>query len=242
MGAKRRSFFAAISMALMAATPWATPAAGAAAYIEGIDVSHWQGKPNWAAAKAAGVRFVIAKATDGMTGVDPQYARNRSRLRANAIPFSAYHYARPDTTPGDAVAEADHFINTARLDGRNLLPVLDFENNANALTPEELADWAATWLARVEERLRVKPMIYTNTRFWTERMADTTSFAVSGYRLWIRDLNVDTPTLPAAAWDGSSWTLWQYTVKGGLPGFSGRVDRNRYGGGTLAPLRIRNNR
>jgi lysozyme len=210
-------------------------------YIEGIDVSRWQGAPNWAQAKAAGVRFVIAKATQGTSWVDPQWARNRTRLRANSIPFSAYHFAEPETTPGDAVAEADHFVNTARLDRRNLLPVLDLERH-NDMSAEQLRDWVAAWLARVEARLRIKPLIYTSPSFWVERMGNTTWFADNGYGLWIAHWNVETPTVPANNWGGRGWTLWQYAVKGGLPGFEGKVDRDRYEGDTLAPIRIRNNR
>lgn len=217
------------------------PAIATETYLEGVDVSRWQGKPVWSQVKAAGIRFVIAKATQGDDWVDPQYAGNRARLRGNRIPFSAYHYADPSTTPGDAVAEADHFVNTARLENRNLLPVLDLERH-NDLSTEVLAEWARTWLARVEERLRVRPMIYTSPAFWVERMGDSTWFADNGYRLWIAHWRVDSPTVPAANWGGHGWTLWQYDVRAGLSGFRGKVDRDRYNGGELAPILIRNNR
>ena len=217
------------------------PVAAGPSYLEGIDVSRWQGKPVWADVKAAGVRFVIAKATQGHNIVDPQWARNSERLRANAIPFTAYHYAVPDATPGDAVAEADHFVNTAKLNRNNLLPVLDLEKH-NEQSPEFLTEWARAWLERVEQRLFVKPMIYTNSAFWIDRMANTTWFADQGYRLWIRHLNVESPTLPAENWGGHGWTLWQHAVVGGLPGISGKVDRNRFNGTILAPIRIKNNR
>ena len=219
----------------------AVPARAGTPYLEGIDVSRWQGKPRWSEVKAAGVRFVIAKATEGTAWVDPQYARNHARLKANNIPFSAYHFASPDATPGDAIAEANHFVDTAALGGRNLLPVLDLERH-NDMPADFLHEWAKTWLARVEERLGVKPMIYTSPRFWVERMADTRWFADEGYRLWIAHWNVDNPAVPAQGWGGRGWTLWQYAVVGGLDGISGKVDRDRYAGDTLAPLRIKNNR
>lgn len=231
----------ALGCGVLAVAFTAAPTAAGPTYLEGIDVSRWQGEPRWAEAKAAGVRFVIAKATEGSTWVDPQYARNRAKLRAKAIPFSAYHFAGPDTTPGDATAEADHFVNTAGLDGRNLLPVLDLERH-NDLSAELLRDWAATWLARVEERLGVKPMIYTSSSFWIERMGDTKWFADNGYRLWIAHWNVDSPTVPADNWSGRGWTLWQHAVQGGLAGFNGKVDRDRYAGTSIAPLKIKNNR
>jgi lysozyme len=237
-----RKIGAVLALVGLAASLAAAPRAIASEpYIEGIDVSRWQGEPSWSKVKAAGVRFVIAKATQGDALVDPQYARNRARLRAVGIPFTAYHYAGPEASAADAIAEADQFLNTAGLNGRNLLPVLDLELH-NDLTPDELADWARAWLMRVEERLGVKAIIYTKSAFWTERMGDTTWFADNGYRLWIAHWNVESPTLPAVNWGGRGWTLWQHAVRAGLDGISGKVDRNRYNGTSLAPLRIKNNR
>ena len=36
----------------------------------GIDVSHWQGRIAWHKVRNSGIRFAIAKATDGLRGVD----------------------------------------------------------------------------------------------------------------------------------------------------------------------------
>lgn len=238
----RISVAVALGLMVVAGFSLAPAPASAADYLEGIDVSHWQGEPDWAQVKAAGVRFVIVKATQGTDRVDAQYERNRTELRANGIPFSAYHFAEPDTTPGDAVAEADHFVDTARLDGRNLLPVLDLERH-NDLSRRRLTSWTKSWLARVEARLGVKPMIYTDRFFWQERMGNSRWFADNGYRLWIAHWTDGAqPILPAANWGGRGWTLWQYAVQGGLPGISGQVDRDRFRGTNLAPIRIRNNR
>lgn len=222
-------------------------ALAAETYLEGIDVSRWQGKPRWADVKAAGVRFVIARATAGTVTSDPnivdlQWTRNRTKLRNVGIAFSAYHYAGPDMSAGDAVEEADHFVDTAGLNGKNLLPVLDIERHNN-MSAAELIEWTKAWLARVEERLGVKPMIYTDRYFWQDHMADTTWFANHGYRLWIAHWTEGAePTLPANNWGGNGWTLWQYAVKCCVSGIEGKVDRDRYNGDSLAPLRIKNNR
>ena len=140
----------------------AQPAAAADSFIDGIDVSHWQRAPRWLEVKNAGVGFVIARATYSNDGLDEQYERNRRLLRNKGIPFTAYHHAGPDATIGDAIAEADHFVDVAQLNGRNLLPALDLKTHGD-LTAEELQEWVKAWLARVEERLGVKPMIYAPT-------------------------------------------------------------------------------
>ena len=218
----------------------AQPAAAAEPFIEGLDVSHWQSAPRWGEAKAAGVGFVIARATYSNAGLDEQYPRNRRLLRNKGIPFTAYHHAGPDATIGDATAEADHFVDVAQLDGRNLLPALDLEKNGG-LNQQELQDWVKTWLARVGERLGVKSIIYAPTALWVESMGDTTWFADNGYRYWVRDLGVESPTLPANDWGGRGWTLWQYVVAP-YPGIRGKVDQNRFNGTSVAPIRIKNNR
>jgi len=219
----------------------ARPAIAAGPYLEGIDVSHWQGQPNWSEAKAAGVHFAFVKATESTDYVDPKYANNRLQLRAQEIAFGAYHFAQPSTAAGDAVAEADHFVDTAKLDGRNLLPVLDLETH-NGLNRRQLVRWTKAWLARVELRLGVKPMIYVSPSFWVERMGNTRWFADNGHRLWIAHWNVDSPTVPGVNWGGRGWTLWQYSSKGSVDGIDGDVDLDRYRGDRLAAIRIRNNR
>ena len=39
-------------------------------YLPGIDVSHYQGSIDWNKVAASGIKFVCAKATEGLTNVD----------------------------------------------------------------------------------------------------------------------------------------------------------------------------
>jgi lysozyme len=212
----------------------------APATLPGIDVSHHNGTPDWAQVKADGVRFAIVKATEGQTFVDGEYATNRAQAAAASLPFTAYHFAQPDTTANDAVLEADHFLDTAQLGRNHLLPVLDLEVN-NGLGPKKMVAWAKTWLTRVQQRLGVKAIIYTGPSFWATSMRNSRWFADNGYRLWVAHYGVSQPTVPAHNWGGRGWTLWQYTNQGSVDGVSGNVDLDRYAGTSLAPLRIKNN-
>ncbi len=216
--------------------------AGQQQYIDGIDLSHWQGSPDWAAVKADGVRFAIVKATQAQTFVDEEYARNRAQADSLALPFTAYHFASPDTTANDAVLEADHFLAVALLKGRHLVPVLDLEGRAGDLGPRKLRAWTKAWLGRVHQRLGVKAVIYTNPSFWRERMGDSRWFADNGHRLWIAHWGVEQPTVPAQNWGGRGWTFWQHSSTGSVDGIDGRVDLDRYSGSRPSPLRINNNR
>ena len=94
--------------------------------------------------------------------------------------------------------------------------------------------WAMTWLERVRSKVGVRATIYTNPNFWQTSMGDTTAFAQAGYTvLWIANWGVKQPSVPASNWDGKSWSFWQYSSCGGVPGVSGCVDLDRYHGSSL---------
>ena len=196
-------------------------------WIEGIDVSKWQGVIDWSTVAAAGKRFAIAKATEGIGYEDPSYDRNKAGAQANGLAFGAYHFARPGTG-NDPVREADWFLDRAGYQRGMLIPALDLEATGG-LGPTALTGWVKAWLGRVYGRLGVKPMIYTSPSFWRNNMNDTSWFADNGYGiLWVAHWKVATPSVPASNWGGRSWTFWQYSSEGHVPGIEGRVDLNRY--------------
>src|SRR5688500_3168208 len=223
------------ALVLAAAATQAVPAGAAVAggSLEGVDASHWQGEPDWAAAKGDGIRFAIVKATEGQTFVDGKYANNKAQAGAISLPFTAYHFARPDNTANDAVLEANHFLDNALLQRWHLVPVLDLEAHGG-MGPRKLRAWVRTWLERVEARLGVKAIIYTSPSFWVDRMGNSRWFADNGYRLWIAHWHVAQPTVPAQNWGGRGWTLWQYSDCGSVAGFDGCVDLDRFKGSNLA--------
>jgi GH25 family lysozyme M1 (1,4-beta-N-acetylmuramidase) len=206
--------------------------------LPGIDISHHQDTIDWAQVAASGVRFAVAKATEGQTFVDPQYAINRAGAEAAGVAFTAYHFARPDETPNDAVLEADHFVDTALLAPGNLIPALDIERTGG-LSQAEVTTWILTWLDRVNERLGVRPMVYTSPNGWDARTGDTTAVADAGYTvLWVAHWGVSEPRLPGNEWSGNGWTFWQYSNCGSVPGIVGCVDLDWYGSTTFEPVTI----
>jgi lysozyme len=77
----------------------------------GPDISHQQ-QVDLAQAKPH-VHFVFLKATDGTGVVDGTFATRWQKLAQLGIPRGAYHFARP----GDASAQAAHFIKVAKQNG-----------------------------------------------------------------------------------------------------------------------------
>jgi lysozyme len=220
------------------ATPTATPALAPTAtpvsWLEGIDVSHYQGSIDWAKVAAAGKRFAFIRASAGSLTADSRYTQNRTGARAAGVAVGAYHFANPDGATNDALNEANWFLSNATPASGDILPALDLEVS-NGLSVSALTTWTQTWLGRVTAVTGVRPIIYTTPSFWRTNMGDTDWFARNGYRiLWIAHwTSAAQPTVPASNWGGNSWTFWQYSSTGSVPGISGAVDLDRYNGSSL---------
>ena len=232
--------YAATGLFSSTAPKASAPAPGAATDLtEGIDVSHWQGSIDWAKVRAAGKRFAYIKASEHTSFVDNKYATNKAAAKAAGLYVGAYHFARPDGSSGDAVKEADHFVATAKISSGDLLPVLDLEDTGG-LSASALQNWVRSFLDRVYERTGVRGVIYVSPSFWSTKMANTGWFASNGYQvLWIAHwTTASEPSVPAGNWGGKSWTFWQYTSDGSVPGISGRVDLDRYNGTNFSKVLV----
>ena len=207
--------------------------------LEGIDISHWQGPIDWAKVRAAGKKFAYIKASEHTSFVDDKYATNRSRAKAAGLKVGAYHFARPDIGTADAYAEADHFIRTADWTSGELRPVLDLEDTGG-LSSSALQTWVKAFVQRIHDRTGVRAVIYVSPAFWSGKMGNSNWFAKNGYDvLWIAHwTTAKSPSVPAENWGGESWTFWQYTSDGSVPGISGRVDLDRYNGTDLTKVLI----
>ena len=68
-------------------------------------------------------------------------------------------------------------------------------------------------------------------------MADTDWFARNGYAvLWIAHwTTASQPAVPAGGWAANSWSFWQYSSSGTVPGITGAVNIDRFNGSSLPP-------
>ena len=73
-----------------------------------IDISHWQGFPDFDQVMAAGVVACIMKATEGTTFVDPNRAQNYMSATNAGLVCCTYHWLRP----GDATAQMLFYLQT----------------------------------------------------------------------------------------------------------------------------------
>ena len=162
--------------------------------------------------------------------------RRRAPPASTSAPITSPSRARG---AGDAVAEADHFINTAGPVSGDLIPVLDLERSGS-LSQTALTTWVKAFLARVDERVGVKAIIYVSPNFWRTYMGDTNWFGANGYDiLWVAHWTTGSPrSSPAATGPVTAGRSGSTPRSGAVNGITGRVDLNRYRGTNFTPVLI----
>ena len=114
--------------------------------LYGIDVSKHQGNIHWDEVELrydmvtrriskhgtmqAPLTFAIAKATEGITTTDPMFELNKKGIRERNIILGAYHYF---SYLSDAKKQAEKYLQVAKLDKGNLVPIIDIEEDGNLI-------------------------------------------------------------------------------------------------------------
>ncbi len=190
--------------------------------IHGADVSRWQ-HPNDAPidfekAHAAGLRFVIIKASDTRDDADALSLKylimDRSAAQAAGLYTGFYHYAvLPDVKTNeqviiDAQTQAQKVLwRLAALGGyneRDLPYVLDLENNCVALSGKtcsrylpkvQITLWAKTFLKVIKDKTGRTPILYSYPSFLEGAMVRDDE--LRQYPLWLAQYAID-PADPIA--------------------------------------------
>ncbi|MCB0637493.1 MAG: glycoside hydrolase family 25 protein [Lewinella sp.] len=190
--------------------------------VEGIDVSHHQARIDWQQVAEQELDFAFVKATEGATHTDSLFCDNWEAIRSVGMIRGAYHFFRPQTS---AMAQAFQFMHWVDLQPGDLPPVLDIEVLDGVPHPH-LLDGLRTWLWLTELHYGVKPILYTNLKFYNRYLAGH----FNEYPLWIARYSGREPILA----NGSAWRFWQYGNRGTLPGVDGYVDFNVFSGDSVA--------
>jgi len=201
-------------------------------HIEGIDVSHHQGVVPWDAVAAAGISFAFAKATEGASVVDGQFATNWNGMKQAGLVRAAYHFFHPRTPIEEQV---ENFVNVVgAINAGDLHPILDVEEAKlhtgggewDAIAKPDRVPLVLSCLQEVEARSGSKPILYTRRGFVRDFLGNPGT--LTDYLLWIADYRaVSSPALPTG-W--TTWTFWQYSQSGQVDGIAGPVDLDRFNG------------
>ncbi|MCD8304620.1 MAG: glycoside hydrolase family 25 protein [Prevotellaceae bacterium] len=196
--------------------------------VRGIDISHYQKDIDWEVLRNAKVggrplRFVIVKATEGLTMTDENFNDNFYRVRENDLIRGAYHFYIPGSDPR---GQAEFYLRQVHLEPGDLPPILDIERRGDEPL-EQFQAGVRRWLEIVEAVYETAPVIYTNLDFRRKYLSDP---AFDRYPLWIANYYKRKLT-----YEGE-WALWQYTDLGSLPGVKHKVDFDLFNG-SLQDLR-----
>lgn len=193
--------------------------------VKGVDVSEYQGAVDFGALSDEGIEFVYAKATEGSTHVDGQFAATCEQARDSGVALGAYHFFSFDSSGADQAAS---FVAAAKASWsdpaiRALRPAVDVEwygdKEQNPPAPEDVRRELRAFVDGVETACGQKPLIYAGNDIYDRYLRGY--FDDCG--LWIACRK-----WPAwVEWPRGGWTIWQYSDTGELAGAlneAGHVD------------------
>lgn len=160
--------------------------------IKGIDVASYQSE-NY---DTTGLSFVVVKATEGTTFVNPKYAAQVKHARDKGLVVGHYHFVNDNKSMDE---QAAFFVKTATEKAGEFL-VLDWEDPG-------VDDAEKNEFIKKAKALApgIKVGLYCNKSYWKTR--DHSSYA--GDFLWIAD-----PSSPAGKPDVQHpWVIHQYGIK-----------------------------
>lgn len=200
-----------------------------------MDVYDGTGNVDWSALHSAGYTFAIIKATEGTGNVQDTFLANRRNAPAAGIsPLGLYHFARPEN--GNPEAQADHFCDVVGTVNPDEFVALDIETGEESTWP----DFIQRWFARVLERLGEVPTCL----YMSDDPASRMPASIGRWPLWVAGYGANTGqppnwgagyedqysdgsfehSWPTGPW--STWSVWQFTSKGSVPGIAGDADLN----------------
>ena len=195
----------------------------------GIDISRYQ-KYEIDSISAANdsLSFVICRATEGNTYIDPYFKLNWDNIRKKGLIRGAYHFYMTDDLPKD---QATNYLGAiVGLDSLDLPPIVDFEGGSivGKQSSEEIVDALKTFLDILAGETGRTPIIYTNLDIGNTYLNDT---MFEPYTLWIANYTHDTVPQQPKIWQNSKWTFWQRSnqheidnIKNDFDLFNGDID------------------
>jgi len=195
------------------------------ATLDGIDVSYYDGQPDWDQIKNSGIAFAFIRVSDGTAHEDSEFSRNWSEARRVGVVRGVYQYFRPAVDP---IAQADLLLaKMGTLEPGDLPPVIDVEDDAG-LPGSTVAQKVGQWIDHVDAATGRTSIIYTGFYFWRDQVG---SSAFADHPLWIAWYDVACPDVPPP-W--SDWAFHQHTDSGTVPGMPPGVDLDVFNGDAAA--------
>ncbi len=198
----------------------------------GVDVSKWQGKIDWAKVKKSGIDFAIIRigfrGENGVIYKDDCADYNIQQADKAGVLVGVYFFSTATTT-AEALEEAEWTVSAIEGYPISYPVVYDCEGFKNAesrmygISNTQRTDNALAFLQYVKQK-GYEGMLYSakseldNSLYWdTPRIENT-------YSVWVaRYPDVPYPKTSTPDYSGK-YDMWQYTDKGTVSGISGNTD------------------
>lgn len=185
--------------------------------LNGIDIASYQSGIDLSVVPCD---FVIIKATQGTGYVNPDCDRAYQQAKRAGKLRGTYHYVGG----GNAVAEADYYINNIKGYLKDGLLAIDWEAEQNSAWGNEA--YLEQLVRRVIERTGIKPLIYSMASRYAQVAAVAKKLDCG---LWIAEYADMNPTgYQAHPWREGAYAcaIRQYASTGRLNGWGGNLDLN----------------
>lgn len=189
--------------------------------VQGLDISHHQGKINWEQLSKQNYKFIYIKATEGGDFKDPKFKNNWLNSHKNFFLTGAYHFF---TLCKPGLEQAINYIATVPSSSPMLPPAIDLEfggNCSNRPSKKELLMEIKSFANEIKKAYQQEPILYVTSDFYKAYLEG----ANLPYKLWVRNI-YKKPSIPSK----DSWLFWQYANRGHVEGIKTFVDINVFNG------------
>ena len=203
---------------LVGSIAWISCSRQSASTINGVDVSHHNGKINWKKVKSEcpNLTFVYVKCTEGATYVDPVFKANVDGAHGQGFNVGVYHYFRMTSGAQEQFRNFRKNLDAVEL---NLIPMVDVEKD-DGKSRGELQDSLRIFIALIEDTYGVKPMLYGTNSSYNKYCAPE----FNEYPMYIGRYGDNAPVVKGVG----HYTIWQYSESGKINGIPKPVDLCRF--------------
>lgn len=201
----------------------------------GIDVSYHQGNIDWKKVAESGVDFAMVRVgyrtlKTGEIIADKQAKYNMQEAQKYGIKVGAYFFSTAITNE-EAIEEAKwvaDYIAKYQITYPVAYDCEGFEKSSSrqyGMTIEQRTDTAVAFLDTIIDR-GYSPMFYGSKSDMEDEMQWDMDRISSLYSVWVAQYpSVPYPQTSMTSYSGT-YSMWQYTNKGTVPGIKGSVDMN----------------
>lgn len=178
------------------------------ASAQGLDVSNFQGRFNWAG--TSGLSFGMCRVTQGLGSAakspDPDLAWNWSAIHGKGLHRGGYHFLDPHL---NGAAQAESFIAALHAHGLAPADMLWLDNEMAGSSPSVVSSCARAFMTELDKLAPHNPRgVYTFRNF-----AEAGNCAGLGSRpLWMAAPAASAPPAPSP-W--AKWAFWQFGTRNG---------------------------